>query len=94
MPNNAKNASPGGKAPEGMAFEDALKKLESIVEEMESGELPLESLVAKFEEGTRLAKICQDKLGEAELKIKALEKNAAGEPVLKPWSPGEPENNI
>ncbi len=77
-----------------MAFEDALKKLESIVEEMESGELPLESLVAKFEEGTRLAKICQDKLGEAESKIKALEKNAAGEAVLKPWSPGEPETNL
>ena len=51
---------------------------------MESGELPLESLLAKFEEGTNLVKTCQSKLEEAEIKINKLEKNAAGEPVLKP----------
>ncbi len=64
--------------------EEALKKLESIVESMESDELPLETLLSRFEEGTRLAKVCQAKLAEAELKIQRLEKNAAGEPVLKP----------
>ena len=73
-------AGPGGDLP----FEDALKKLESIVETMESDELPLEALLARFEEGTRLAQVCQAKLAEAELKIQKLEKNAAGEPVLKP----------
>jgi exodeoxyribonuclease VII small subunit len=67
-----------------LAFEDALKKLEDIVEAMESEDLPLESLLAKYEEGTRLAKICQDKLAEAELKIQKLEKNASGEMQLKP----------
>ena len=51
---------------------------------MESDELPLETLIARYEEGTRLAKICQDKLAEAELKIQQLEKNAAGEMKLKP----------
>ena len=51
---------------------------------MESGDLPLESLLARFEEGTSLVKACQMKLEEAELKINQLEKNAAGEPVLKP----------
>lgn len=51
---------------------------------MEVGDLPLESLLAKFEEGTRLVKTCQAKLEDAELKISKLEKNAAGEPVLKP----------
>lgn len=61
-----------------------MQKLESVVEAMESGDLPLESLLAKFEEGTRLVKTCQAKLEEAELKISKLEKNAAGEPVLKP----------
>ena len=52
-----------------MAFEEALKKLESIVEAMESGDLPLETLLARYEEGTQLARICQAKLAEAELKI-------------------------
>ncbi|HLX95594.1 MAG TPA: exodeoxyribonuclease VII small subunit [Verrucomicrobiae bacterium] len=67
----------------GLPFEDALKKLEGIVEAMESEELPLETLLARFEEGTRLVKICQEKLAEAELKIRQLEKNAAGEIKLK-----------
>lgn len=65
-------------------FEEALKKLEGIVEAMESDELPLETLIARYEEGTRLAKICQEKLAEAELKIQQLEKNADGEMKLKP----------
>jgi exodeoxyribonuclease VII small subunit len=65
-------------------FEDALKKLEGVVEAMESGDLPLETLLAKYEEGARLVKICQEKLAEAELKIQQLEKTAAGEMKLKP----------
>lgn len=74
----------------GLPFEDALKKLEGIVEAMESEESPLEALLARYEEGTRLVKICQEKLGEAELKIRQLEKNAAGEMKLKPFE-GESE---
>ena len=65
-------------------FEEALKKLESIVESMESDELPLETLLARFEEGARLAKICEAKLAEAELKIRQLERNVGGEVALKP----------
>ena len=65
-------------------FEEALKKLEGIVEAMESDDLPLETLLAKYEEGSKLVKICQGKLAEAELKIQQLEKNAAGEMKLKP----------
>jgi exodeoxyribonuclease VII small subunit len=67
-----------------LPFEEALQKLEAIVETMETGDLPLETLIARYEEGTRLAKICQEKLAEAELKIQQLEKNAAGEMKLKP----------
>jgi exodeoxyribonuclease VII small subunit len=67
-----------------MPFEEAMQKLEAIVDAMESGELPLESLMGKFEEGTRLAKICQAKLAQAEVKVQQLEKNAAGELTLKP----------
>ena len=61
-----------------------MKKLESIVETMESEELTLEALLAKYEEGTRLAKVCQDKLAEAEVKIQQLEKTTGGEMKLKP----------
>lgn len=68
-------------------FEEALKRLEGIVEAMESEDLPLESLLARFEEGTKLVKVCQAKLAEAELKIQKLEKNNAGEAVLKPLPP-------
>lgn len=66
-----------------MPFEEALQKLESVVEQMESGDLPLETLLSRFEEGTRLVKSCHTRLSEAELKISQLEKNAAGDPVLK-----------
>jgi len=65
-------------------FEEALKKLETIVEAMESEELPLEALLARYEEGTKLVQICQAKLAEAELKIQQLEKDAAGQVKLKP----------
>lgn len=81
---NAPKSAGQTAAAKDLPFEEALKKLETVVEAMESGDLPLESLLAKFEEGTRLAKTCQAKLDEAELKISKLEKNAAGEPVLKP----------
>ena len=67
-----------------LPFEEALQKLESIVEAMEAGDLPLETLLARYEEGMRLAKICQAKLAEAEVKIQQLEKTAAGELKLKP----------
>jgi exodeoxyribonuclease VII small subunit len=72
-----------------MPFQEALKKLEGIVDEMESGDLPLEAMLARFEEGTRLVKVCQTKLEEAELKIQKLEKNAAGDMTLKPVESGK-----
>ncbi len=67
-----------------LPFEEALKRLEAIVESMESQELPLETLLARYEEGARLAQLCQAKLGEAELKVQQLEKSAKGEFSLKP----------
>jgi exodeoxyribonuclease VII small subunit len=81
MSKTARADAPKGSLP----FEDALKKLEGVVEAMESDDLPLETLLAKYEEGSRLVKICQEKLAEAELKIQQLEKNAAGEMKLKPF---------
>ena len=72
-----------------LSFEEALKKLETIVEAMEGDDLPLESLVAKYEEGMKLAQVCQAKLAEAELKIQQLEKTASGEMKLKPFESEE-----
>jgi exodeoxyribonuclease VII small subunit len=83
----SKSARPSDAAKNGnVPFEEALKKLEAIVEAMESEDLPLETLLARYEEGTKLAQVCQAKLAEAELKIQQLEKNAAGEMKLKPLS--------
>lgn len=67
-----------------LPFEEALKKLEDIVESMEAEDLPLETLLARFEEGTKLSKVCQKKLSEAELRIEQLEKQASGELTVQP----------
>lgn len=56
------------------AFEEALKQLETLVSAMESGDVPLALLVEKFEEGSRLVKICEDRLKQAEVKIETLRK--------------------
>jgi exodeoxyribonuclease VII small subunit len=57
-----------------ISFEDALSRLEALVESMESGEVPLADLLAKFEEGNKLLKVCESRLKEAELKIEVLKK--------------------
>ena len=61
-----------------LSFEAALGQLEAIVESMESGEVPLAELLAKFEQGTKLLKICEARLKEAELKIEQLKKQKDG----------------
>ncbi|MFP4167116.1 MAG: exodeoxyribonuclease VII small subunit [Opitutales bacterium] len=58
--------------PDDISFENALERLESIIDSMESGEIPLADLVAKFEEGSTLLKVCENRLKEAELKIEQL----------------------
>jgi len=63
-----------GEGKKEMKFEDALRKLEEIVDELEKGELPLEETIKKFEEGIRLCKLCKDKLEKAEMKIEKLMK--------------------
>lgn len=61
-----------------LSFEAALAQLESIVESMESGDVPLAELLAKFEEGSKLLKLCESRLKEAELKIEQLKKSKDG----------------
>lgn len=60
------------------SFEDALAQLEKIVESMEAGETPLAELLAKFEEGNKLLKVCETRLKDAELKIEQLRKQKDG----------------
>lgn len=60
------------KKSDALTFEQALERLESIIESMEAGDTALADLVSKFEEGSKLLKTCQAQLKEAELKIEKL----------------------
>jgi exodeoxyribonuclease VII small subunit len=60
-------------------LEKALTDLEELVEELESGDLPLEKAMKKFEEGIKLTRGCQTALKEAEQKVEILLKSAGGE---------------
>jgi exodeoxyribonuclease VII small subunit len=66
-------------------FEEALEKLEEIVSQLESGDLALEESLAKYEEGVRLVRLCQKKLGEAKKKIEILVKTKNGKVKLEPF---------
>ena len=60
-------------------LEKSLADLEELVEELESGDLPLEKAMKKFEEGIKLTRGCQAALKEAEQKVEILLKSAGGE---------------
>jgi exodeoxyribonuclease VII small subunit len=65
-------------------FEDTLKKLEKIVEDLEKGDLPLDEALKKYQEGIELSRSCSQKLENARKKIDLLVKNKKGEFELKP----------
>lgn len=67
------------------SLETAMADLEKIVEAMEAGDLPLESLISQYERGVELSKFCQTKLDDAEKRIKLIEVDAAGKAALKPF---------
>ncbi|MCU0538978.1 MAG: exodeoxyribonuclease VII small subunit [Desulfobacterales bacterium] len=69
------------------SFEQALKALEQIVAELESGELPLEQAIRKFEEGMELSRYCSQRLEETERKISQLVRDETGGIVEKPFNP-------
>lgn len=69
--------------PAKLSFEDALARLEAIVESMESGDVPLADLLARFEQGTKLLKVCEARLKDAELKIEQLKKQKDGGVALE-----------
>jgi exodeoxyribonuclease VII small subunit len=64
-------------------FEQSMKQLERIVQELEDGDLPLEKAIKKFEEGIKLTKLCSEKLDETEKKISVLLKDSEGQTAEK-----------
>lgn len=72
-----------------LKFEEALKKLEEIVAEMESGELSLDNSMKKYEEGIKLSRFCTKKLKEAQKKIEILIKDGDGGLAAEPFEESE-----
>ncbi len=68
-----------------LSFEAALAQLETIVDAMEQGEVPLAELLAKYEEGSKLLKVCESRLQDAELKIEKLKKQKDGSAAFEPF---------
>lgn len=65
--------------PKSQDFESAIKRLEEIVAQLESGDLPLEKSLELFEEGIKLSRFCHDQLDKAERRVELLLKDAEGE---------------
>ena len=74
-------------------FEKAMSRLEAIVEQMETGKLPLEDLIVRYEEGMNLVKVCQERLTKAEQKIEIIARNSAGKAVVKDFESAAESNN-
>lgn len=67
-----------------------MERLETIVDQMESGSLPLETMLERYEEGTRMVKICSQKLAAAEKRIEIIGRTPAGETKIAPFDPDAP----
>ncbi len=78
-----------GAPTEGPSFEDAMKRLNEIVEALESGELPLDESLRLFEEGVSLSRRAGDLLGQAERKIEILTKTTGGALEAEPFEEGD-----
>lgn len=72
---------------EDLSFEEGLDKLEAIVEEMEDGDLKLDDLVKRYEEGSKLLAHCDKKIGEAEAKIEILRNQNPDDPEFENFDP-------
>ena len=84
MPKKPADAAPASGATP--PYEEAFARLEALVESLESGEVSLADMVAKFEEGHKLLKICQERLRAAELKIEQLKLDDAGQAAFAPFA--------
>ncbi len=75
-----------------LKYEEALKRLEKLVGELDRSELDLETRLKKFEEGTRLARLLVKKLEQAKKKVELLVKTNVGDVELAPFDDGTPED--
>lgn len=74
-----------------LSFEEALKRLEAIVHQLESGEASLEDSIGLYTEGQHLKAHCEAKLADATARIEAIQQNDAGEAVdTRPFDPSAP----
>jgi exodeoxyribonuclease VII small subunit len=74
-----------------LKFEEALKKLEKIVEDLEKGDLSLDEALKKYQEGIELSRLCSQRLETAKKKIDVLARNKKGEFELKPFDEAKAE---
>ncbi|HUW81456.1 MAG TPA: exodeoxyribonuclease VII small subunit [Phycisphaerae bacterium] len=74
-----------------VTFEQALEKLEAIVEDIEQGKIGLEESITKYEEGMGLIQHCRKVLADAEMKIQKLQADQQGNLEPTPFEPPEPE---
>ncbi|HTP04129.1 MAG TPA: exodeoxyribonuclease VII small subunit [Nitrospirota bacterium] len=72
-------------------FEAALARLEDIVKELETGDLPLEQSLKLFEEGIKLSRLCNKRLEDAERRVEILLKNKNGTVTVQPFEEQEGE---
>jgi len=66
-------------------FETAIEQLDKIVQELETGDIPLEQAIKKFEEGVKLSQLCSKRLDETEQKMSMLIKTAEGQLSTVPF---------
>ena len=71
--------------PHEVKYEDALKRLEKLVVELDKSELDLETRLKKFEEGTKLARLLAKKIEQAKKKVELLVKTSVGDTTLVPF---------
>ena len=75
-----------------LKYEEALKRLEKLLGELDRSELDLETRLKKFEDGTKLARLLLKKLDQAKKKVEVLVKTQAGETELVPFDDDSAES--
>jgi exodeoxyribonuclease VII small subunit len=80
---------PKAKQEAARSFEDSMKRLDEIVEQLEEDKLPLDKMIALYEEGVSLARACGEKLEAAEQKVKLIATKAGGGIALEDFDERE-----
>jgi exodeoxyribonuclease VII small subunit len=81
------------KAEKAVPFEKNLERLDSIVQQLEDADLPLEKAIQLYEEGMKLSEVCQKQLDEAEGRVEILMKKAGGKMSAEPFESEESETS-